>query len=120
MADNVQDDRRKPGQEIIAIHRRLDEGDARMASIEGALVENTALTRQVVENTAGFVAFSQDLEGGTRLLCRVAKGIQFLLKDVIDPYWKPALIVFVAIYWVTNDHALPDWLALLASRVLGL
>ena len=106
-------------QDLAAIHKRLDEGESRMVTLESAVAENTALTRQIADNTAGFVSFQGDLEKGARLFCRIIKGMQFVLKDVVEPYWKPALVVFCAVYLVTHDGALPRWVANIISMVLG-
>lgn len=105
--------------ELTTILQRLDAGDTRMSSIESALQENTALTQQVAQNTAGFVAFADDLAAGTRFLCRCVKGMQFVLRDVIDPYWKPVLVVGLFIYWMTHGHTLPDWATSILGNFLG-
>lgn len=104
------DERRKSSPELTAINCRLDAGEARMTSIESSLATNTELTKQIAQNTAGFVAFQDDLASGTRFLCRCVKGVQFVLRDVIEPYWKPSLIVFVVVYLVTHDGSLPRWI----------
>lgn len=80
-----------------------------MTAIEGALARNTELTEEIARNTAGFVAFQDDLAAGTRFLCRVVKGVQFLLKDVVEPFWKPAIVVYLAIYFALHGGSLPAW-----------
>lgn len=105
--------------ELTTILQRLDHGDMRMTSIEQGLTDNTTLTRQIADNTAGFVAFADDLATGARFLCRCAKGIQFFLRQIVDPYWKSALVVGVAIYWLTHDHTLPGWVTSILGSMLG-
>lgn len=107
-------------QDLAAIHQRLNEGDIRMEKLEGAVKENTTLTRQIADNTAGFVNFQNDLESGARFFCRLVKGIQFILKDVVEPYWKPALVVFCALYLLTHDGALPRWVSGIVGALLGM
>ncbi|MDE2467497.1 MAG: hypothetical protein KGL35_01800 [Bradyrhizobium sp.] len=102
-------ERRTPDPVIAAINERLDRGDDRMTSIEQTLHRNTELTEEIARNTAGFVAFSDDLAAGTRFLCRVVKGIQFILKDVVEPFWKPAIVAYLAIYFVIHGGSLPAW-----------
>lgn len=89
---------------------RLADGDQRMTSIEADLKENTALTKQIADNTAGFSAFFNDLENGTKFMCRMARGVSWFLKEVVEPFWKPALICFLVVYWTQNDHKLPDFI----------
>lgn len=101
--------RRQLDPHIVAITERLDRGDARFSKIEDALVENTQITQRIADSISGIVAFSDDLAAGSRLICRIAKGIKFMLDDVIEPYWKPALVIFLAIYWLTHGHTLPAW-----------
>lgn len=48
-----------PHAEIVAIHARLDEGDARMKRIEESLGANTTLTKQVASDTADLVEFAR-------------------------------------------------------------
>lgn len=105
--------------ELEAIHKRLDAGDNRMSTLESALAENTELTREIAANTAGFVAFQGDLENGARFFCRVVKGVQFVLKDVVEPYWKPALVVFGTVYLVTHDGMLPRWMYNVIAALIG-
>ena len=104
------DERRKLAPELVAIHARLDTGDVRMGKMETCLSENTAMTQKIMQNTSGLVAFSDDLASGSRFLCRIVKAVQFILKEVIDPYWKPVLVVFVVFYGLTHDQIVPDWL----------
>ena len=106
-------------EQLEAIHRRLNDGDARMESFERALAENTAITKQIADNTAGFVAFQGDLENGARFFCRAVKAVQFVLKDVVEPYWKPALVVFCAVYLVTHDGTLPKWAGAIVAMLFG-
>ena len=104
------EERRKLAPELVAIHSRLDSGDARMSKMETCLTSNTEMIQQIMTNTSGLVAFSDDLASGSRFLCRVVKAVQFILKQVIDPYWKPTLVVFIVVYWATHDYMLPQWL----------
>ncbi len=48
-----------PHAEIVAIHARLDDGDARMGRLEQSVAENTALTAQVARDTADLVEFAR-------------------------------------------------------------
>lgn len=79
-----------------------------MTAIEAAIAQNTAITRKIEANTAGFIAFSEDLENGTRLLCRIAKGITFVL-DAVKKYWMPVLICIGFLSWLANGFRLPPW-----------
>lgn len=112
-----QTERRKSAPELAAIYERLDKGDQRFAAIEEAIATNTELTREIQRNTAGFVAFSEDLERGTRFLCRCAKGVDFILRRV-DRYWKPVLICIVVISWALNGFVLPAWALEPLKRIL--
>jgi hypothetical protein len=107
---NQPSDRRNPStNEIEEIKSRLDRGDQRFQELEANLRENTEATRQIAENTAGIVRLTTELEAGTRFLCRCALAVRFILKDVVEPYWKPSLLVFVVVYYITHDHQFPGW-----------
>lgn len=95
--------------QLKAIEERLNAGDIRFGHLERAVAENTAITQQVADSMAGFVAFSDDLAAGTRIMCRVAKGIEFAQEKVVKPLWKPAVAVYLIVYFVRNDGTLPDW-----------
>ena len=114
------EERRKLAPELVAIHARLDSGDTRMGKMEDCLSKNTAMTQQIMKNTSGLVAFSDDLASGSRFLCRTVKGTQWVLKDVVDPYWKPAMVVFVVVWWVTHDQSMPQWLVGLYKLLGGM
>lgn len=114
---------RKTDDQIKAIHERLYQGDLRMKKIEDAqvsitveLAENTAITRRIESSMAGIVAFSDDLASGARIICRLAKGINFLANKKI---WVPVLVCYLAIYFVTHDGQLPDWAYRLVSGLIG-
>ena len=100
-------------QRLASYELRLTEGDHRMTSMESAIKENTELTRQVVDNTSGFASFFNDVESGARFMCRMARGISWLLKEVVEPFWKPVLVVFLVGYWLMNEHHLPDFVTAL-------
>ena len=100
--------------ELSAIHQRLRDGDAMMTEFREGLQANTALTQQTAatvaridENTAGFIAFSQDLVAGTKFLCRCAKGVQWLA-EMIRRYWfvTGGLVAWYA--YATNQMGLLD------------
>ena len=117
--------RRNRSPELEAIYKRLDEGDGRMNRIEEiqhatleSLKQNTIATNQIAENTAGFVDFSNDIAAGTRFMCRCALGIRFLLKEVVEPFWKPTVICYAAYYW-TSHQRLPEWMADIFKLVGG-
>jgi hypothetical protein len=108
-------ERRQHSVVIHKIHERLDQGDIRFEGIEKSLAENTAATQRIAENTAGLVRLTDELEAGTKLLCRVALGISFIIEkivyltnNVIKPLWAPALMVCVIIYYFIH-HQLPPW-----------
>ena len=108
---------------IAEIHERLFQGELRMTKIEGnvsalgtAINENTEITRKIADSVGGIVAFSDDLASGSRLICRVAKGINFLANKKI---WVPVLVCYLAIYFVTHDGQLPDWAYRLVSGLIG-
>ena len=90
-----------------------------MTAMERSIADNTALTERIARNTEGLVGFSDDLASGSRFLCRFVKGMQFILRDVIDPYWKPTLVVSGILYWLTHDHVLPLWLMQFSKVLLG-
>lgn len=104
---------------IKEIHDRLDHGDERFEMLEASLQANTVATQQIAENTSGLVRLTTELEAGTKFLCRLAMAIRFLLKEVIEPFWKPALVVFVVISYIVNDHQLPQWVQKLLQTVTG-
>jgi hypothetical protein len=95
------------------IEARLANGDLRMTGIETDLAENTKLTRQIADNTAGFSSFFNELESGTRFMCRLARGVSWFLKDVVEPFWKPVGVVAIVAYYILNDHKLPEFLTAL-------
>lgn len=97
------------GNDIAEIKKRLDRGDERFSELEANLRENTEATRRIADNTAGLIRLTTELEAGTKFLCRVALGIRFILKDVVEPFWKPTLVVIVVLYYITHDHQLPLW-----------
>ena len=106
--------------EMFHVKRALSSGSSEIAAIKEQLEENTLLTKQIAHNTAGFMAFADDLYSGARLLCRCAKGVQFILTEVIKPFWLPTLATGLAIYWATNDHTLPEWaIKLMTKAILG-
>lgn len=112
-------DRRKPiSPELLAINNRLDAGDVRMKALEGAIAANTALTQEIADNTKGFVAFQGELERGAHFLCRVAKGIQFVLEQV-ERHWKKGLMLFLGFYFLTHDFTLPPWFETAVKAVVG-
>ena len=85
-----------------------------MTEFREGLQANTALTQQTAatvaridENTAGFIAFSQDLVAGTKFLCRCAKGVQWLA-EMIRRYWlvTGGLVAWYA--YATNQTGLLD------------
>ena len=102
---------------IAELEKRLDTGDTRFKTLEKNLAENTKATKQIAENTAGLVQLTADLQAGTKFLCRVAMGIRFVLKDIVEPFWKPALVVFVVVY-IAMERRLPDWVAILFKAVV--
>lgn len=113
--------RRKADEQIKEIHERLYQGELRMNKIEGEvssvkadLSENTELTRKIWENLSGIVAFSDDLAAGSRLLCRLANGISFVIDKVIVPFKYP-LLIGASVWIVSRDGTLPDWLIKLMS-----
>ncbi len=112
-----------------AVEKRLISNDTKMAvlgqrieSMELALQANTKMTEQttelarltnaslqrVEENTSGFVSFQNDLMAGTKIFCRIARGVSWFLKDVVDPFWKPALLVGLILYYLTHQQTLPE------------
>jgi hypothetical protein len=112
-------ERRKDHAVIAEINKRLDNGDKRFESLEANLKVNTTATQQIADNTAGLVRLTTELEAGTRFLCRCAMGVRFILKDVIEPYWKPSLIVGVVIFYITHDKTWPAWIDIALKAVKG-
>lgn len=97
------------------IKARLDEGERRFAALEQGLKANTELTQQIANSLQPLASLFGDLEAGTRIMCRMARGVSWVLKDVIEPFWKPSLVVFVSVYWIVNDHRLPQWISFLVK-----
>ena len=59
--------------QLDTINARLDEGDQRMARMEGQMAENTAITRRVDTNTAAIVEAFQTLQGAFKVLETLGK-----------------------------------------------
>jgi hypothetical protein len=97
--------------ELETLKRRLDEGDARMALLEEALLKNTELTQKVYDNTAGFVNFANDIQSGAHFMCRCAKAISWFVNDIVKPMWLPFVVVLSIYYYLTHDHTLPQSLS---------
>ena len=102
--------------ELLAINRRLRDGDAMMLEFREALKANTELTMQTAqqvsiinENTSGFIAFSQDLVAGTKLLCRCAKGVQWVA-EMLRKYLLLLLLLSAAWAYATNQQKLLELL----------
>lgn len=104
---------------INDIYGRLNEGDAKFAVLEANLAANTTATQQIAANTAGLVRLTSELEAGTKFLCRAALGVRFILKEVVEPFWKPALIVFVGVYYVTHGDHPPQFIESIFKLVVG-
>ena len=110
-------DRRKERQsELSQIHRRLADGDARMGGFEALLKQNTEMTQKtsatvdrIEQNTSAFVAFSNDLLGGTRFLCRCAKAVQWVA-DMFRKNWALIGLVVVIYAYATHQEKLLDLL----------
>lgn len=82
-----------PMQAAKTINARLDDGDARMARIEGELEANTKATEQIRVNTAELVEFFAAAQGAFRVLNwigRVAKPITYIvmLASAGLAFWK--------------------------------
>ena len=102
--------------EILGINKRFDAGNKRMDRIEDnqkinldALKKNTLATETIAKNTAPLISLAADLAAGTNFLCRIALGVRFVLKEVVEPFWKPAAICWV-VYMLFTQHKLPEWL----------
>lgn len=95
---------------IAEINQRLDRGDQRFNELEASLAANTLATQEIANNTAGMVRLSNELETGTRFLCRCAMGVRFVLKEVIEPFWKPTVLSLSLYFYITRDSGLPHWL----------
>ena len=107
--------------QATATHR-FDEGKERMDSFERMLTansemvrENTLLTRSISDNTAGFVAFQNDLIDGTRFLCRCARGVSWLLKTVKENVLT-LILVAVIVSWALH-LPIPDSLMKLIKLI---
>ena len=102
--------------ELLGIHARLREGDTVMSEFRESLRANTELTRltaatvsRIDENTAGFIAFSNDLVSGTKFLCRCAKGVQWA-GEMVRKNWF-VLACFIALYaYLTNQTKLLEFI----------
>ena len=103
---------------IAEINRRLDIGDVRFDELEKNLTENTRATMLIAQNTAGMVRLSEDLESGTKFLCRCAMGVRFVLKEVIEPFWKPVLITLSVYYYFVQSAGSPKWVTTLV-HIMG-
>ena len=116
MTEDQSNRRRSTDPTIIEITGRLDRGDQRFSQLEENLRQNTDATQRIAENTSGLVRLTTELEAGTRFLCRLAMAVRFVLKDIVEPFWKPALIVFLALYFATEHH-LPGMLVALMKMI---
>jgi hypothetical protein len=74
------------------INARLDEGDQRMARMEGQMAENTAITKRVDMNTAAIVDAFQTLQGAFKVL-------ELLGKLARPLAWIGALGVTLYSFW---------------------
>ena len=96
------------------IHKRLRDGNARMDSLEEMITANTVLTKstaesvaRIEENTAAFVAFSNDLLTGTRILCRCARGVSWGI-ELARRNWGLLAFLTLAYAYFTNSEKLLD------------
>lgn len=113
----IQQERRRPSREIVEIKARLDEGDRRMEALEEMLKANTDATNQIAENTAGITRLTNELEAGTKFLCRCAMAVTWLL-EMVNKFYKPILIIGTFLYFVLFGK-FPEWLDKL-FKLLGL
>ena len=116
MTEDQANTRRSADHAIIEITNRLDRGDERFSILEEDLRQNTEATKRIAENTAGLVKLTTELEAGTRFLCRLAMAVRFVLKDIIEPFWKPSLIVFLVLYFAT-EHRFPAMIVSLMKMI---
>lgn len=96
------------------IQQRLDDGQSRMDGFEALLKQNTEITQKTAEsvarietNTAGFIEFTNELMGGAKLLCRVARGIQWGA-EMIKSYWAVVCFISLVYAYATNQFNLLD------------
>ena len=108
---------------IADIYNRLDKGDERFSKIGDELNENTRTTmetRQAVArieyNTSDLTTLLIDLRSGTRLLCRIALGISWML-DTMKKYGAMLLVLYMLI-WFILFGTVPQW-AIKALKLLG-
>ena len=104
----INEDRRQTSSEVIAINDRLDRGEKRMKLLEQDLMLNTQATQAIANNTAGLVSLTNDLEAGTKVLCRLALGIKWLGLLIKDTY-IPVCILLVVFSAILHKD-LPQWL----------
>lgn len=115
-------DRRREFQDWRArVDEQFGEGRVRMDSFETLLKSNTELTEKtsatvdrIDTNTAGFIAFSNDLVSGTKFLCRCAKGVQWA-GEMVRGNWFVLLAVAVIYAYTTNQAKLLEFLVSLAK-----
>lgn len=107
--------------ELLGIHARLREGDSVMSEFRESLLANTELTKltaatvsRIDENTAGFIAFSNDLVSGTKFLCRCAKGVQWA-GEMVRRNWFVLFAGAAAYAYTTNQVKLLEFLVSLAK-----
>ena len=79
----------------------------RLAHFEKNLLANTTATQEIANNTIGLVHLYQDLEAGTKVLCRVALGIKFMGELIKDTYIPVCIIV--VIFSTALNRDLPHW-----------
>ena len=101
-------ERREPSVEIIAINAKLTSNENRIIAMEKELYANTKATKAIANNTAGLVSLTNDLEAGTKILCRLALGIKWLGTLIKDTY-IPVCIVLVVFSAILHKD-LPQWL----------
>lgn len=90
----------------------------RFVSQEGAIQENTTLTKAVAEDTAFIRSILGDVAAGARLMCRLAAAWRFLLRQVFIPFVLP-LAGLWTLYRIFHHQALPDWVTAGLKLVLA-
>jgi len=100
-------------EEIDVIKERLKDGETQFGTLTAALQSNTELTLKIAADIAPIVSLAQDLEAGTRFLCRLAMCISWVLKTTKE-YWPVIMLLMVFAAYMTNSTKLLEF----ASKLL--
>jgi hypothetical protein len=105
--------------QLHALNLRQSTQDVELATVKGSVAENTAITKQIAEDTAAMREAWADGVATKRFFCRLAQGWDFLLKKICVP------IGITCVVWVIgramfSNSPIPSWATTLFKAFLGL